>query len=111
MSVHRCTTSARTLDNGEMKLIATVDGHEKTITEASIRKHLHLADVDGISTLSTTKIFDQLVLMGYVTNSDKLTFQKGHFSPQWKFLIHTILHCLSPKKTSWEQFSSNTATA
>ncbi|GJS37728.1 hypothetical protein Tco_0536110 [Tanacetum coccineum] len=34
-----------------------------------------------------------------------------HFSPQWKFLIHTILHCLSPKKTAWEQFSSNVATA
>ncbi|GJU03152.1 ribonuclease H-like domain-containing protein [Tanacetum coccineum] len=36
---------------------------------------------------------------------------QGHFSPQWKFLIHTILHCLSPKKTAWEQFSSNIATA
>ncbi|GKD73464.1 hypothetical protein Tco_1331746 [Tanacetum coccineum] len=35
---------------------------------------------------------------------------KGHFSPQWKFLIHTILHCLSPKKTAWEQFNSNIAT-
>ncbi|GKE91961.1 hypothetical protein Tco_1573056, partial [Tanacetum coccineum] len=35
----------------------------------------------------------------------------GHFSPQWKFFIHIILHCLSPKKTVWEQFSSNIATA
>ncbi|GKA78474.1 putative reverse transcriptase domain-containing protein [Tanacetum coccineum] len=50
-------------------------------------------------------------LMGYVTNSDKLTFQKGAFSPQWRFLIHNILHCLSPKKTAWEQFSSNIAVA
>ncbi|GKB73280.1 hypothetical protein Tco_0934692 [Tanacetum coccineum] len=49
--------------------------------------------------------------MGYVTTSDSLTFQKGHFSLQWKFFIHTILHCLSPKKTAWEQFSSNIATA
>ncbi|GJX54150.1 synaptobrevin, longin-like domain protein [Tanacetum coccineum] len=39
----------------------------------------------------------------------KLTFQKGAFSPQWRFLIHYILHCLSPKKTAWEQFSSNIA--
>ncbi|GJW38768.1 hypothetical protein Tco_0064613 [Tanacetum coccineum] len=52
-----------------------------------------------------------LALMGYASASDKLTFQKGHFSPQWRFLIHTILHCLSPKKTAWEQFSSNIATA
>ncbi|GJT71497.1 putative ribonuclease H-like domain-containing protein [Tanacetum coccineum] len=34
----------------------------------------------------------------------------GCFSPQWRFLIHNILHCLSPKKTAWEQFSSNIAT-
>ncbi|GKC12104.1 hypothetical protein Tco_1008886 [Tanacetum coccineum] len=47
--------------------------------------------------------------MGYHTDSDKLNFQKGVFSPQWRFLIHNILHCLSPKKTAWEQFSSNIA--
>ncbi|GJW05386.1 putative ribonuclease H-like domain-containing protein [Tanacetum coccineum] len=35
---------------------------------------------------------------------------QGAFSPQWRFLIHSILHCLSPKKTAWEQFSSNIAT-
>ncbi|GJU89467.1 hypothetical protein Tco_1301890 [Tanacetum coccineum] len=57
------------------------------------------------------KIFAQLALMGYATDSDKLTFQKGAFSPQWRFLIHLILHCLSPKKTAWEQFSSNIAAA
>ncbi|GJW00471.1 hypothetical protein Tco_1555722 [Tanacetum coccineum] len=101
------TASTRTLYNGEIEINAIVDGQDKTITEASVRRHLKLADADGISTLPTTKIFKQLALMGYVTDSDKLTFQKGHFSPQWRFLIHTILHCLSPKKTSWEQFSSN----
>ncbi|GJW17174.1 putative ribonuclease H-like domain-containing protein, partial [Tanacetum coccineum] len=33
------------------------------------------------------------------------------FSLQWKFFIHTILYCFSPKKTAWDQFSSNLATA
>ncbi|GJR72337.1 hypothetical protein Tco_0084702 [Tanacetum coccineum] len=74
------TASTRTLDNGEIELIATIDGQDKTITEASVRRHLKLADADGISTLPTTKIFEQLALMG-------------------------------PKKTSWEQFSSNIAIA
>ncbi|GJS61754.1 hypothetical protein Tco_0656538 [Tanacetum coccineum] len=46
-----------------------------------------------------------------ITEANKLTFQKGAFSPQWRLLIHNILHCLSPKKTTWEQFSSNIATA
>nr|GEZ81162.1 hypothetical protein [Tanacetum cinerariifolium] len=37
---------------------------DKTITEASVRRYLKLADADGISTLPTTKIFEQLALMG-----------------------------------------------
>ncbi|GJZ55788.1 hypothetical protein Tco_0610981 [Tanacetum coccineum] len=105
------TASASTLENGDMEITATIDGKVKVVSEASIRRHLKLEDSDGISTLPTSEIFEQLALMGYVSNSDNLTFQKGHFSPQWKFLIHTILHCLSSKKTAWEQFSSNIATA
>ncbi|GJR43553.1 hypothetical protein Tco_1311656 [Tanacetum coccineum] len=105
------TASASTSENEEMEITATIDGRVKTITEASIRRHLKLEDSDGIPTLPNAKIFEQLALMGYASDSDKLTFQKGHFSPQWRFLIHTILHCLSPKKTAWEQFSSNIATA
>ncbi|GKB83924.1 hypothetical protein Tco_0950819 [Tanacetum coccineum] len=100
------TATARTSANGEVKLTATIDGQVKTITEASLRRHLKLEDNGGVTTLPNSEIFEQLALMGYVTDSDKLTFQKGHFSPQWKFLIHTILHCLSPKKTAWEHTPS-----
>ncbi|GKF09560.1 hypothetical protein Tco_0043784, partial [Tanacetum coccineum] len=70
-----------------------------------------LDDQDGVTSIPNLEIFEQLALMGYHTDSDKLTFQKDSFSPQWRFLIHNILHCLSPKKTAWEQFSSNIATA
>ncbi|GJY88998.1 hypothetical protein Tco_0503626 [Tanacetum coccineum] len=90
---------------------ASIDGQAKTITEASLRRHLKLEDNGGILSLPNTEIFEQLALMWYATDSDKLTFQKGNFSSQWRFFIHTILHRLSPKKTSWEQFSSNIATA
>ncbi|GJS30892.1 hypothetical protein Tco_0491512 [Tanacetum coccineum] len=100
------TATARTSANGEVELTATIDGQVKTITEASLRRHLKLEDNGGVTTLPNSEIFEQLALMGYVTDSDKLTFQKGHFSPQWKFLIHTILHCLSPKKTAWEHVHS-----
>ncbi|GJW46067.1 putative ribonuclease H-like domain-containing protein [Tanacetum coccineum] len=105
------SAEATTDDNGEVKIIATIDGHLTTITEASLRRRLKLDDHDGITSIPNSEIFEQLALMGYHTDSDKLTFQKGAFSPQWRFLIHTILHCLSPKKTAWEQFSSNIATA
>ncbi|GJS54942.1 hypothetical protein Tco_0628304 [Tanacetum coccineum] len=104
------SAEATTDDNGEVHITATINGHSKTITKTSLRRHLKLDDHDGITYIPNSKIFEQLALMGYHTDSDKLTFQKGAFSPQWRFLIHTILLCLSPKKTDWEQFSSNIAT-
>ncbi|GJV04829.1 hypothetical protein Tco_1338398 [Tanacetum coccineum] len=105
------SAEALTDGTGDVKINATIDGHSLSITEGSLRRHLKLDDQDGITSLPTTEIFEQLALMGYTTDSDKLTFQKGAFSPQWRFLIHNILHCLSPKKTAWEQFSSNIAAA
>ncbi|GKF62954.1 hypothetical protein Tco_0183008, partial [Tanacetum coccineum] len=105
------SAEAATDDNGEGKINATIDGHSLSIIEGSLWRHLKLADQDGVTSIPTIEIFEQLALMGYHTDSDKLTFQKGVFSPQWRFLIHNILHCLSPKKTAWEQFSSNIAAA
>ncbi|GJR82045.1 putative ribonuclease H-like domain-containing protein [Tanacetum coccineum] len=52
-----------------------------------------------------------LTLMGYDKLSQMLTFYKAFFSPQWKFLIHTILQCLSAKTTAWNEFSSTMASA
>ncbi|GJV94088.1 hypothetical protein Tco_1541901 [Tanacetum coccineum] len=75
-----------TADNEKVKIIATIDGHSMTITEASLRRHLKLDDHDGLSSIPNSEIFEQLALMGYHTDSDKLTFQKGAFSPQWRFI-------------------------
>ncbi|GJS02530.1 putative ribonuclease H-like domain-containing protein [Tanacetum coccineum] len=66
--------TVRTVDNGEQEITITVDGKEFTITEASLRIHLQLADAEGISALPTTEIFDQFSLMGYVLTDDKLDF-------------------------------------
>nr|GFA57697.1 synaptobrevin, longin-like domain protein [Tanacetum cinerariifolium] len=41
----------------------------------------------------------------YVTEG-KLTFFKNKFLPQWRFFVHAILHCLSTKSGSWDQFGS-----
>nr|GEV60925.1 ribonuclease H-like domain, reverse transcriptase, RNA-dependent DNA polymerase [Tanacetum cinerariifolium] len=59
-----CTASARTLKNREIKLNATADGQVKTITKAYVKRHLKLADADGISSLPITKFFKQLALVG-----------------------------------------------
>ncbi|GJX78148.1 hypothetical protein Tco_0324959, partial [Tanacetum coccineum] len=73
----------RTLDNGEIEINATVDGKDKTVTEAFVRRHLKLADADGISTLPTTEIFEQLALMGKTKNK---TRRMGIRIPQSNFL-------------------------
>nr|GEZ09128.1 xylulose kinase-1 [Tanacetum cinerariifolium] len=58
------TASASTLDNGEMKITATIDGKVKVVTKAYVRRNLKLEDSAGISNLPTTEIFKQLALMG-----------------------------------------------
>nr|GEW17963.1 hypothetical protein [Tanacetum cinerariifolium] len=65
------------------KILATVDGKLRTVFESSIRRNLKLNDEEGIR----------------------------QFSHQWKYLIHTIMQCLSPKSTGFNEFSSNIATA
>nr|GEV58614.1 synaptobrevin, longin-like domain protein [Tanacetum cinerariifolium] len=91
-------------------LVATIDGTAFTVTEASIRSALQLDDQNAIDTLTNAEIFTGLRTIGYATEG-KFTFFKNKFSPQWKFLIHTLIHCLSPKSGSWNQFGSNIATA
>ncbi|GJW39354.1 ribonuclease H-like domain-containing protein [Tanacetum coccineum] len=99
------------LGGGVGVLQALVDGKKIIITESIVRRDLHLEDVEGVDCLPNATIFEQLTLMGYEKLSQKLTFYKAFFSPQWKFLIHTILQCLSSKTTAWNEFSSTMASA
>ncbi|GJR12028.1 hypothetical protein Tco_0794680 [Tanacetum coccineum] len=104
------TVKAKTV-NGEVQLHALVDGKKIIITESTMRRDLQLEDAEGVDCLPNSTIFEQLTLMGYEKISQKLTFYKAFFSPQWKFLIHTILQCLSSKTTAWNEFSSTMASA
>ncbi|GJW47330.1 putative ribonuclease H-like domain-containing protein [Tanacetum coccineum] len=102
------TAKSKTV-NGEEQLQALVDRKKVIITEASIRRDLELKDAEGIDCLPNATIFEELTRMGYEKLSQKLTFYKSFFSPQWKFMIHTILQCLSAKTTAWNEFSSTMA--
>nr|GEU40018.1 putative ribonuclease H-like domain-containing protein [Tanacetum cinerariifolium] len=95
--------------NDEVRVQALIDAKRVTMKESSILRTLKLDDEEGISCLANDDIFTGLANMGYKKMSDKLTFYKAFFSPQWKFLIHTILQCLSAKTTSWNKFSSTMA--
>nr|GEW33125.1 hypothetical protein [Tanacetum cinerariifolium] len=97
--------------NQETKILATVNGKPRTIFESSLRRHLKLNDEEGISSLPDVELFENLSLMGYnILPNQIFTFQKGQFSHQWKFLIHTIMQCLSLKSIGFNEFSSNIAT-
>nr|GEW74687.1 hypothetical protein [Tanacetum cinerariifolium] len=97
--------------NDVVRLQALIDRKKVIITEDSIRQALRLDDADGVDCLPNEEIFAKLARMGYEKPSTKLTFYKAFFSAQWKFLIHTILQCMSAKRTSWNEFSSSMASA
>ncbi|GKC43052.1 hypothetical protein Tco_1060774 [Tanacetum coccineum] len=104
------TATANTLADGTLELHATIDTIVYTITEASIRNKLQLADASGITMLPNNEIFEGMGHMGYPTDGS-FTFWKSFFTPQWRFLVHHILHCISSKSGGWDQFGSNIATA
>nr|GFA23966.1 hypothetical protein [Tanacetum cinerariifolium] len=93
------------------RLQALVDKKKIVISEEVIREILQLNDAEGVICLPNDEIFAGLARMGYEKPSTKLTFYNAFFSTQWKFFIYTILHSLSAKRTSWNEFSSAMASA
>nr|GEX04196.1 hypothetical protein [Tanacetum cinerariifolium] len=72
---------------------------------------LNCSYINQLTSLPNEEIFTGLACMGFEKPSTKLTFYKAFFSSKWKFLIHTILHSLSAKRTSWNEFSSAMASS
>ncbi|GJR35563.1 hypothetical protein Tco_1211247 [Tanacetum coccineum] len=70
---------------------AKVAGKKILISEATIRADLLFDDENGVDCFPKQVIWDTLRDIGYE--------------------VHVLLHCLSPKSTSWEQFGTNIASA
>nr|GEY85534.1 hypothetical protein [Tanacetum cinerariifolium] len=51
--------------DGETKILAKVNGMQRSVSESLIRRHLKLNDEEGISTLLDNELFENLSLMGY----------------------------------------------
>nr|GFA48661.1 xylulose kinase-1 [Tanacetum cinerariifolium] len=70
------TARIETMEDGT-KILATVDGIHRTVTESSLRRNLKLKDEEGISSLLDTELFENLTPMGYnISPNQKFTFQK-----------------------------------
>ncbi|GJU50841.1 hypothetical protein Tco_1220396 [Tanacetum coccineum] len=103
-------SSKSNINNNVRYITAKVSSKPVSISEASIRSDLLFNDADGIDSLPNQAIFDAIQLMGYEGDLTVLTFNKALFSPQWRFLFHTMNHCISSKSTSWDQIPTNIAT-
>ncbi|GJS95403.1 hypothetical protein Tco_0802371 [Tanacetum coccineum] len=104
------TASLRASKEGPPAILATIDRTPYTITESLVRSQLQLDDDGGVEDLPIADIYLGMDNLGYPSEG-KLTFFKNKFSPQWRFLVHTIMHCLSTKSGSWDQFGSQLAIA
>ncbi|KAI3669352.1 hypothetical protein L6452_40585 [Arctium lappa] len=89
----------------------TVCGKPLTVTEAVIRISLRLDGASGITSISNDELFSTLTRMGYGGPLGVFKFLKAKFSPQWRFFVHTLMHCISKKTTGWSEFSSTIAYA
>ncbi|GKA09826.1 hypothetical protein Tco_0689259 [Tanacetum coccineum] len=90
---------------------AKVAGKKILVSEALVCTDLMFNDEDGTNYFDNQVIWDFLRDIGYEGNLTLLSFSKPLLSPQWKYLVHTLLHCLSSKSSSWDQFATNIASA
>ncbi|GJS21731.1 hypothetical protein Tco_0450363 [Tanacetum coccineum] len=87
--MEKAVTTASSLEaeqdiDGEVEITTTIDGQLKTITEASLRRHLKLEDADGISSLPNSEIFEQLALMGCLLFKERMNKGNGWWR-NWLF--------------------------
>ncbi|KAJ9540861.1 hypothetical protein OSB04_027367 [Centaurea solstitialis] len=98
-------------EQGVKAIQTTICGHSLTLTPEKIRLHLQFHDEKGISMLSTKTLMENLLKIGYTGSKTSLKYLKGKLCPQWRFFVHTLLHCFSKKTTGFGEFSSTMASA
>ncbi|GJT93062.1 putative ribonuclease H-like domain-containing protein, partial [Tanacetum coccineum] len=86
------TATTNTKADGTLEINATIDTIGYTITEASIRDTLQLADATGITMLPNDEIFEGMGQMGYPTDGT-FTFWKSFFTPK-EILSTSFLYTL-----------------
>ncbi|GJX18660.1 putative ribonuclease H-like domain-containing protein [Tanacetum coccineum] len=85
------TATVRTLANGTLQLVASIDSKEYIITEASVRSKLQLADATGIHNLSDAEIYVGLATLGGDVDQgrkDSTTTTEPYHKPVALITIH-----------------------
>nr|GEY00593.1 copia protein [Tanacetum cinerariifolium] len=84
------TATVHTLEAGPSEIFATIYGNEVVVTESLIRTHLQLNDETGLYDFTLHDVLDGMREIGYPTDGS-LTFYRAKLSPQWRFLIRTLI--------------------
>ncbi|KAI3805362.1 hypothetical protein L1987_27675 [Smallanthus sonchifolius] len=98
-------------EQGIPQIKAKVDGKDIIISEATLRKHLKLQDEGAAISYSKEEYMKTFVSIGYTGNQNEYTNEKALMGPPWKYLRHTLLQCISQKRSGWHQVSSALASA
>nr|GEW56461.1 hypothetical protein [Tanacetum cinerariifolium] len=99
------TARIKTTDEGT-KILGTVDGKPRTISESSIRRNLKLRDEEGISSLLDAELFENLTLMRYnILPNQKFSFQKECQQQSLKFLMYPIFLSKCLKMGQFRQYT------
>ncbi|KAI3810391.1 hypothetical protein L1987_20003 [Smallanthus sonchifolius] len=104
-------TAIYSTEQGIPQIKAKVDGKNITILEATLRKHLKLQDEGAAISYSKDEYMRTFVSIGYTGNQTEYTIEKALMGPPWKYLCHTLLQCISQKRSGWHQVSSALASA
>ncbi|KAL6557092.1 hypothetical protein OROMI_017442 [Orobanche minor] len=92
-------------DEGKASIETTVNAVKVVITVDVIREVLQITDSPEFSTtVSRTMVNKVLQMMNY---ESKLTgtIYKKYFPPFWRFLIHTFIHCISGKRSGFDEMT------
>ncbi|KAI3814251.1 hypothetical protein L1987_19001 [Smallanthus sonchifolius] len=93
-------------DQGTPQISGTVDGKEIIISKAKLRQHLKLQDEGDAISYPRDVYMRTFVSIGYTGNQTEYTIEKALMGPKWKYLCHTLLQCISQKRSGWNQLSS-----
>ncbi|KAI3784489.1 hypothetical protein L1987_43588 [Smallanthus sonchifolius] len=99
-------TAVYSTEQGIPQIKAKVDGKDIIISEATLRKHLQLQDERAAISYSKEEYMRTFVSIGYTGNQNEYTIEKALMGPPWKYLCHSLLQCISQKRSGWHQVSS-----
>jgi hypothetical protein len=97
------TAATRNREGHPTEIVATIDGVEYVVTESLVRTKLQLDDADGEYHTNYHEILAGMEDVCYTLDGTKV-WRKNRLCPKWRFLVHTLLQCISPKSGGRDQF-------